>query len=78
MGNQFSTDLTSGGSTYGGGRYLDVPIKDELIMDFNTAYNPYCAYNAEFVCPLPPPGNHLQIEIRSGELDYKAPVSAAP
>ena len=65
------TDLTSGVSTYGGGRYLDVPTGNELIIDFNTAYNPYCAYNADFVCPLPPAENHLQVEIRSGELEYQ-------
>ena len=68
------TDLTSGVSTYGGGRYLDVPFGNELIIDFNTAYNPYCAYNESFVCPLPPAENNLNIEIRSGELDYKPPV----
>ncbi|MEM7368538.1 MAG: DUF1684 domain-containing protein [Bacteroidota bacterium] len=61
------SDLTSGVSTYGGGRYLDVPKGSKLIMDFNTAYHPYCVYNATFVCPLPPSENNLTIEIRAGE-----------
>lgn len=61
------SDLTSGVSTYGGGRYLDVPKTGKLIVDFNTTYNPYCVYNETFVCPLPPRENHLNIEIRAGE-----------
>ncbi|MEM7655292.1 MAG: DUF1684 domain-containing protein [Bacteroidota bacterium] len=61
------TDLTTGVSTYGGGRYLDVPIAEELVIDFNTAYHPYCVYNVSFVCPLPPRENDLPLEIRAGE-----------
>lgn len=60
-------DLTTNVSTYGGGRYLDIPMGDELSIDFNKAYNPYCVYNTDFVCPLPPPENYLSLEIRAGE-----------
>ncbi len=63
-------DLTTNVSTYGGGRYMDIPIEDELVVDFNTAYNPYCVYNIEYVCPLPPPENFLQLEILAGEKMY--------
>ena len=61
------SDLTSGVSTYGGGRYMDVPVADKLMLDFNLAYHPYCVYNATFICPLPPPENDLALEIRAGE-----------
>ena len=49
-------DATSGETTYGAGRYLDlrVPAGDEVVLDFNEAYAPYCAYNAEYSCILPP------------------------
>jgi uncharacterized protein (DUF1684 family) len=63
-------DLTSGGDTYGGGRYLDIPWtagQTTFEVDFNKAYHPYCVYNEEFVCPLPPSANKLQIEVRAGE-----------
>lgn len=63
-------DLTTNVSTYGGGRYLDVPSTTPITIDFNKAYNPYCAYNETFVCPLPPKENKLNVEIRAGELDY--------
>lgn len=47
-------DDTNGEETYGGGRYLDmrIPEKDSVLLDFNTAYNPYCVYNPKFSCPL--------------------------
>lgn len=66
------TDLTNGEETYGGGRYLDltIPKADTLMLDFNMAYNPYCAYNSKYSCPLVPPENHLEIAIRSGEQAY--------
>jgi hypothetical protein len=64
-------DLTTGVSTYGGGRYLDVPKKSPLLLDFNRAYNPYCVYNETYVCPLPPRQNKLALEIRAGELDIR-------
>ena len=56
------TDLTSGNTTYGGGRYLDITTSlksGKIWVDFNLAYNPYCAYNEEFSCPIPPKQNHL-------------------
>lgn len=64
-------DKTSGKETYGGGRYLDFKPDDakenRLILDFNEAYNPYCAYNHEYACPLPPSENTLPVEVRAGE-----------
>lgn len=62
------TDLTCGYESYGGGRYLDlkVPEGDSLIIDFNKAYNPSCAYNAQSSCPIPPRENDLALEIRAG------------
>ncbi len=62
------TDLTSGDETYGGGRYLEltIPEGDSLIIDFNKAYHPYCAYNPKYACPIPPKENNLPIAIRAG------------
>jgi uncharacterized protein (DUF1684 family) len=64
-------DLTSGAETYGGGRYMDIEVNpnslEEIRLDFNKAYNPYCVYNENFVCPIPPKENNLLIEIRAGE-----------
>jgi uncharacterized protein (DUF1684 family) len=63
-------DLTSGAHTYGGGRYLETPAgKDPVILDFNRAYNPYCVYNPDYVCPLPPAENRLALEVAAGELN---------
>jgi uncharacterized protein (DUF1684 family) len=65
------TDETNGKTTYGGGRYIDVSIKDIkngfLALDFNKAYNPYCAYSNGYRCPVPPEENDLQLEILAGE-----------
>lgn len=62
------TDLTSGNSTYGGGRFLDVKlIRNKVILDFNLAYNPTCAYNPKYICPSPPEENHLPVKILVGE-----------
>jgi uncharacterized protein len=65
-------DATSGNSTYGAGRYLDaaIPTGDEIILDFNTAYNPYCAYVEGFSCPFPPKSNILKVAIEAGEKSY--------
>src|SRR4051812_14133673 len=55
-------DLSSGKETYGGGRYIDLelPVKDNVItLDFNKAYNPYCAYSTKYSCPLVPSENML-------------------
>ena len=67
------SDTTSGNETYGGGRYLDLDIgkSDRITIDFNQAYNPYCAYVSEYSCPLPPTENILSLAIRAGEKDYK-------
>src|SRR5258706_15364479 len=55
------SDATNGKETYESGRYVDFPIPtgDQVILDFNGAYNPYCAYSRRFSCPIPPPENHL-------------------
>jgi uncharacterized protein (DUF1684 family) len=71
-------DLTYQNETYGGGRYLLDTIKNAdlgraaggLVVDFNFAYNPSCAYNPRWVCPLPPPENRLSVPIRAGELKF--------
>lgn len=66
------TDLTNGDTTYGGGRYIDLKMGDlkNLTIDFNSAYNPYCAYNAKFSCPIPPEENHLEVAIEAGVMKY--------
>lgn len=68
------TDLSNGRGSYGGGRYLDVarPKADasEIELDFNRAYNPYCAYNDEYSCPVPPTENRLQVAIPAGEKSF--------
>lgn len=63
------TDAGRGVETYGAGRYLDVEEKEggRVLLDFNYAYNPYCAYNDSWSCPLPPPENRLIAHIRAGE-----------
>ncbi len=62
------TDLTSGKTSYGGGRYVDlkIPKSDTIIIDFNKAYNPYCAYNHKYSCVVPPAENFIDIEIKAG------------
>jgi uncharacterized protein (DUF1684 family) len=68
------TDKTSGLSTYEGGRYLDLSYQEgrsELMLDFNLAYNPYCVYNANYSCPIPPPQNRLEVPIEAGEKAYQ-------
>lgn len=71
-------DATSGFTTYGGGRYLDLykaDIKDgKLILDFNKAYNPYCAYVSGYNCPIPPKENLLKVSIMAGEKSYGKPI----
>lgn len=70
------TDKTNGFETYGGGRYLDVPFEagDETVtLDFNRAYSPFCAYNPDYVCPVPPQDNRLNIAVPAGEKTYEAP-----
>lgn len=62
------TDLSNGKESYGGGRYLDfeIPKGDVLVIDFNKAYNPYCAYSKGYSCPIPPKENDLPIAILAG------------
>lgn len=65
------TDDTSGNESYGGGRYMDVMTTDikknnTILLNFNNTYNPYCAYNDKYSCPLTPRKNHLNIEIKAG------------
>ncbi len=62
------TDLTNSETTYGGGRYIDLRIPDsnKIIVDFNKAYNPYCAYNKKYSCPIVPSVNHLDIAVEAG------------
>ena len=68
-------DETNGEETYAAGRYLDLEeerhLKDSRwILDFNEAYNPTCAYNEGYECPLIPPENWLDVRIEAGEKDY--------
>lgn len=65
-------DLSNGIHTYEGGRYLDVELSNNktIILDFNYAYNPFCVYNYQYTCPIPPKENHLPVEILAGEKSY--------
>jgi uncharacterized protein (DUF1684 family) len=62
------SDLTSGNESYIGGKYIDMktPKGETIIIDFNTSYNPYCAYNPKYSCPKVPLENDLNIEIKAG------------
>ena len=61
-------DYTNGLESYGGGRFIDlkIPEGETIVIDFNKAYNPYCAYNSRYSCPIPPEENELQVEIPAG------------
>jgi uncharacterized protein (DUF1684 family) len=65
-------DLTSGKETYPAGRFLysDLPRDGEVVLDFNKAYNPPCAFTAFATCPLPPPQNWLKVRVEAGEKSY--------
>ena len=65
-------DATTGTETYRGGRYLEVEQVDDgrVLLDFNYAYNPYCAFGEGWSCPLPPPENRLTVAIRAGERTF--------
>ena len=70
------TDDTSGEESYGGGRYMDVyenQIRedDTIVLNFNNTYNPYCAYNEQYSCPLTPRKNHLDVAIKAGVKAFK-------
>lgn len=75
-------DQTNGESTYGGGRYIELDastIKNGKIkIDFNRAYNPYCAYSSGYRCPQPPAENSLAIAILAGEKKYTGPKNERP
>lgn len=66
------TDETSGGETYGAGRYLPIePMSGaEIELDFNRAFNPYCAYSDKYSCPMPPRENHIKVAVTAGEKNY--------
>ncbi|GGG56910.1 DUF1684 domain-containing protein [Bizionia arctica] len=61
-------DLTNGDTTYGGGRYVEcrIPNDDMVLIDFNSAYNPYCAYNEKYSCPIVPRENYLEVKVEAG------------
>ena len=67
-------DNTNGDETYGGGRYLDLSRSrfeaEDYTIDFNLAYNPWCAYGEQYSCPLPPAGNALPFAVRAGEAAF--------
>ena len=68
-------DSSNGKTSYGGGRFIDIEIPENssksIIIDFNKAYNPYCAYNHKYSCPIPPKENLLVIPIAAGVKAYK-------
>lgn len=67
------TDATNGEETYQVGRYIEfkIPTTEEVIVDFNLCYNPYCSYNPNYSCPIPPAANALPIAIKAGEKIYE-------
>jgi uncharacterized protein (DUF1684 family) len=62
------TDQTNGLDSYGGGRYMEIsmPEGNTIVLDFNKTYNPSCAYNARYSCPIPPKANNIQLAIKAG------------
>ena len=74
-------DRTSGHGSYGAGRFIDAPLPDaqgRLVIDFNQAYNPPCAFTPFATCPLPPPENRLDLAVEAGERAYDQPASTKP
>ena len=75
-------DPTNGNTTYGGGRYLNLTLSDitndKLTIDFNKAYNPWCAYSDGYNCPIPPIENHLNVAIEAGEKIYTGTKKNGP
>ena len=67
-------DETNSEESYGGGRYLDLKTTDiqagQIVIDFNKAYNPYCAYSDGYQCPMPPRENYLKLKVMAGEKQY--------
>jgi len=76
-------DSTSGDETYGAGRYLDLDPLDHRtaagrwVVDFNVAYNPWCAYSEDYTCPVVPPENRLAVPLRAGEKSYRKPAAGS-
>lgn len=75
------TDLTSGDETYASGRYIDLKLGDiqngQVVLDFNKAYNPYCAYvTGKYNCPIPPQTNQLPVAIMAGEKIFSGHIEA--
>jgi uncharacterized protein (DUF1684 family) len=66
-------DNTNGEESYGGGRYIDlkIPEGDEIVINFNKAYNPYCAYNEKYSCPIVPRENYLELKVEAGVKAFK-------
>ena len=66
-------DATNGETTYGGGRYIDlsIPEGNQIMIDFNSSYNPYCAYNEKYSCPIVPRENYVPLEIKAGVKRFK-------
>ncbi len=66
-------DNSNGSTSYAGGRYIDlkIPDGDTIKIDFNSAYNPYCAYNDKFSCPIVPRVNYVDLEVNSGVKVFK-------
>lgn len=62
------TDMSTGEESYGTGRYLDLKISDleNLVLDFNFCYAPYCAYSDRYSCPVPPSNNHINMKVLAG------------
>lgn len=75
-------DQTNGNETYAGGRYIELDaskvINGKITIDFNKAYNPYCAYSSGYRCPQPPAENSLNTQILAGEKTYKGPKNERP
>ncbi len=75
-------DWTNDEESYGGGRYLDLKMSDiidqKIYIDFNKAYNPWCAYSDGYNCPVPPKENHLGIALKAGERKFKGIKKSFP
>ena len=69
------TGLTSGAGSYGGGGFLDayIPEGNTILLNFNKAYNPYCAYSPRYSCPIPRSKNDLSVKIEAGVKDFGTP-----
>ena len=67
------TDETNGHETYDVGRYIEfsIPTQEDVIVDFNQCYNPYCSYSSRYSCPIPPEVNYLPLEVKAGEKKYR-------